>query len=68
MIKGKNLSNGFWAEVISTIVYLKNIIRTRCLDIKAPFEALYVLNVNSITLEYLVIDILHTFLRKIGRN
>jgi hypothetical protein len=24
MIKGKNLTNGFWAEVISIVIYLKN--------------------------------------------
>lgn len=40
-IKGKNLSNGFWAEVVSTAVYLKNISPNRCLDLKTPFEALY---------------------------
>jgi hypothetical protein len=40
-MKGKNLSNGFWAEAISTAVYLKNRSPTRCLDLKTPFEALY---------------------------
>ena len=41
MMKGKNLSNGFWAEAISTTVYLKNKIPTRFLDNITPFEALY---------------------------
>jgi hypothetical protein len=41
MMKGKNLSNDFWVEAISTVVYLKNRIPTRCLDHKTPFEALY---------------------------
>ena len=41
MIKGKNISNGFWAEEISIAVYLKNISPNKCLDIKTPFEALY---------------------------
>lgn len=40
MIKGKNLSNSLWAETIS-VIYLKNIIPTRFLDFKTPFEALY---------------------------
>ena len=41
MMKGKNLSNAFWDESISNVVYLKNRIATRCLDHKTPFEALY---------------------------
>ena len=41
MMKGKNLSNDFWVEAISTIVYLKNRSPTRCLDHKTPFKALY---------------------------
>ena len=41
MIKGKNLSNGFWEEESSTIAYLKNKSPTRCLDLKNPFETLY---------------------------
>jgi len=41
MIKGKNLSNSFWAKAISTVVYLNNRIPTRYLDFKTPFEALY---------------------------
>jgi transposase InsO family protein len=41
MMKGKNLSNSFWVEAISTVVYLKNRSPTRCLDHKTPFEALY---------------------------
>ena len=41
MLKGKNLSNGFWAEAINTVVYLKNKSPTRSLDFKTPFEALF---------------------------
>ena len=41
MLKGKNLSNGFWAEVINTVVYIKNRSPTRSLDFKTPFEALF---------------------------
>jgi hypothetical protein len=41
LMKSKNLSNAFWVEAISSIVYLKNRIPTRCLDHKTPFEALY---------------------------
>ena len=41
MMKGKNLSNAFWAEAITTAVYLKNRSSTRCLDNITPFEALY---------------------------
>ena len=40
-MKGKNLTNGFWDEAISTIVYLKNRIPTKSLSHKTPFEALY---------------------------
>jgi hypothetical protein len=40
MMKGRNLSNAFWAEAINTVVYLKNRSRTRCLDNVTPFEAL----------------------------
>jgi hypothetical protein len=41
MLKGKNLSNSFWAEVINTAVYLKNRSPTRSLDFKTPFESLF---------------------------
>ena len=41
MMKGKNLSNEFWAEAINIAVYLKNRSPTRCLDNVTPFEALY---------------------------
>jgi transposase InsO family protein len=41
MMKGKNLSNAFWAEAINTAVYLKNRSPTRCLDNVTHFEALY---------------------------
>ena len=41
MLKGKNLSNGFWAEASNTIVYLKNRSPTKSLEFKIPYEALY---------------------------
>ena len=41
MMKGKNLSNEFWAEAINTTIYLKNRSPTRCFDNVTPFEALY---------------------------
>ena len=41
MLKGKNISNGFWAEAINTDVYLKNRSPTKILDSKTPFEVLY---------------------------
>ena len=41
MIIGKNLSNDFWANAISTDVYLKNKIPTRYLDLNTPFKSLY---------------------------
>ena len=41
MLKGKNLSNGFWAEALSTAVYLKNRSPTKSLEFKTPYEALY---------------------------
>ena len=41
MLKGKNISNGFWAEAINTAVYLKNRSPTKILDLKTPFEFLY---------------------------
>jgi len=40
MLKGKNLSNGFWAEAINTIIYLNNMSPTKSLDFKTPFKAL----------------------------
>jgi hypothetical protein len=40
-MKGKNLSNTFWAEAINAADYLKNGSPTRCLDNITPFEALY---------------------------
>ena len=40
MLKGKNVSNGFWVEAISTAVYLKNRSLTKILDSKMPFEVL----------------------------
>jgi hypothetical protein len=41
MMKGKNLSNAFWAEAINTAIYLNNRSPTRHLDNVTPFEALY---------------------------
>ena len=41
MLKGKNLSNGFWVEVVNTAIYLKNRSPTKSLESKTPFEALY---------------------------
>lgn len=37
MLKG----NGFWAEAVNTVVYIKNRSPTRSLDFKTPFEALF---------------------------
>jgi len=42
MLKGKNLSNGFWAKALNTAVYLKNRSPTKSLEFKTPYEALYV--------------------------
>ena len=41
MLKGKIISNGFWAEAINTIVDLKNRSPTKTLDMKTPFEVFY---------------------------
>ena len=41
MLKGKNLSKGFWAEVVNIVVYLKNRSPTKSLESKTPFEALF---------------------------
>ena len=41
MLKGKNLSNGFWVEAVNTAVYLKNRSPIRIIESKTPFEALY---------------------------
>ena len=41
MLKGENLTNGFWAEAVNTIVYLKNRSPTKSLDYKNTFEALF---------------------------
>jgi len=45
MIKGKILTNGFWAKSIGIVVYLKNRGPTKCLNPKSPFETLYGYNV-----------------------
>jgi hypothetical protein len=41
MLKGKNISNVFWAEAINIVVYLKNRSPTKIRDLKTPFEVLY---------------------------
>ena len=41
MLKGKELSNGFWAEALNIAIYLKSRCPTRSLEFKTPFEALY---------------------------
>lgn len=41
ILRGRGLSNDFWAEVINTAVCLKNRSPTKCLNFKAPFEAFY---------------------------
>ena len=40
-MKGKNITNGFWDEAISTVVYLKNRKPTKSLSHNTPFEDLY---------------------------
>ena len=41
MLQGKNISNGFGAESINTVVYLKNRSPTKKLYLQTPFEILY---------------------------
>ena len=41
MLQGKNISNGFWAEAINTVVYLKNRIPTKKLYLQTPFEVFH---------------------------
>jgi hypothetical protein len=41
MLQGKNISNGFWAEAINTIVYLNNRSPTKKLDFQTPFEIIH---------------------------
>jgi len=41
MPQEKNISNGFCAEAVNIVVYLKNMIPTKILDLKTPFEAFY---------------------------
>jgi transposase InsO family protein len=41
MLQGKNISNGFWAEVVNIVVYLKNRSPTKKLDFQTPSEILY---------------------------
>ena len=38
MLQGKHISNGFWAEVVNIVVYLKNISLTNKLEFQTPFE------------------------------
>ena len=41
MLQGNNISNGFWAEAINTVVYLKNWSPTKKLSFRTLFEILY---------------------------
>ena len=41
MIQGKNFSIGFWVEAINIIVYLKNRIPTKKLDLQTHFEVFH---------------------------
>jgi hypothetical protein len=41
MLQGKNISNGFWAEAICIVTYLKKLCPTKFLDHKTPFQSLY---------------------------
>ena len=38
MLQGKQISNGFWAEAVNIVVYLKNISPTKKLEFQTPFE------------------------------
>jgi hypothetical protein len=38
MFQGKHISNGFWAEAVNTVVYLKNTSPTKKLEFQIPFE------------------------------
>lgn len=48
MIKGKDISNYFWAEAISIVIYLMNIGPTGYLDLKTPFIVIYLMNISPI--------------------
>ena len=41
MLKGKGLSNDFWAEAVNTAVYILNISPTKAVFNKTPYEAWY---------------------------
>ena len=41
MLQGKNISNGFWAEAINAVVYLKNSSPTKKLELQTPFEVFH---------------------------
>ena len=41
MLQGKNIHNGFWAESINIVVYVKNRSPTKKLELKTPFEVIY---------------------------
>ena len=41
MLQGKNISNGFRAEAINIVVYLKNMSPTKSLNLQTPFEAFH---------------------------
>jgi transposase InsO family protein len=68
MLKGKNLTNGFWVEAISTVVYLKNRSPTKSLDHKTPFEALYGYKPTVSHLRIFGSKIFLMFLKRIGEN
>lgn len=38
MLNGKGISNKFWGEVVSTIIYILNISFAKSLDGKTPYE------------------------------
>ena len=68
MLKGKDISNGFWVEALNTAVYLKNRIPTRILEFKTPFEALYGFKPAVKHLRVFVQNHLPTFQRKTEEN
>ena len=41
MLKAKNLPNQFWAEVVATPIYLRNISPTKAVQNQTPYEAWY---------------------------
>jgi hypothetical protein len=41
ILQGKNISNGFWEEIVNTVFYLKNQSPTKKFYFQNPFEILY---------------------------